>query len=138
MNTMVERIKSWGFNTVVYEMGNKFRFSKHMAIWHPEAPTHENTVALVQSLGHAEYVVGKPEYAHLRETPENRDQYDPLSSEAQTLILELFDEVIDVMKPREFFYMGGDETWSLGKSQKCRSVVEKIGTGGLYLQCMSF
>lgn len=150
MDAMVDRLKAWGFNTIVCEVEDKLRFSRHPAIVHPDAPPHRETrdfvascrvkgvevVPLVQSLGHAEYVVGKPQYAHLRETPEAEDQYDPLSEEARSLILELFDEVIDVMQPAEFFHMGGDETWSLGKSEKCAPLVRRIGIGGLYLRHM--
>jgi hypothetical protein len=50
--------------------------------------------------------------------------------------MEFFDEVIEVFQPSEYFHMGGDETWTLGKSQKCASVVADIGIGGLYLQHM--
>jgi len=129
---------------------DKFRFSRHPAVAHPEAPSHEETadfvrscrakgvevVPMMQSLGHAECVVGRPEYAHLREAPGVDDQYDPLSPEARALILELYDEIIEVMRPREFFHVGGDETFSLGVGARSRPVVEKIGIGGLYLHHM--
>jgi len=150
LSACTDRLAAWGFSAIVYEVEDKFRFAGHPAITHPDAPPHEETAAfvaacrakgvevipLVQSLGHAEAVVGKPEYAHLREAPDVKDQYDPLSAEARALILQFFDEVIDVMQPREYFHMGGDETWSLGNSDKCADVVREIGVGGLYLRHM--
>ena len=150
MDSWADRLRGWGFNTVVYEIEDKFCFTRHPTIVHPEAPSHEATadfvrscrakglevVPLMQSLGHAESVVGKPAYAHLREAPEVDDQYDPLSDEARRLILDLYDEIIDVMQPREFFHMGGDETWSLGVGPKSRPLVKEIGIGGLYLRHM--
>lgn len=150
LDAMVDRLKAWGFNAVLYELEDKFRFANHPAIVHQDAFSPADTadfvasarakgmdvIPLVQSLGHAEYVVGKPAYAHLRETPEVVEQYDPLAPQAKALILELFDDVIDAFQPRELFHMGGDETWSLGKSAKCAETVARIGTGGLYLQHM--
>jgi len=150
LETTADRLRGWGFNAVLWEIEDKFRFSRHPAIGHPEAPSHEETAGLVdafrsrglevvpmmQSLGHAECVVGRPEYAHLREAPEVGDQYDPLSDEARAMILELYDEIIAVLRPREFFHVGGDETFSLGVGPRSRPVVEKLGIGGLYLRHM--
>lgn len=143
----VSSLSRWGFNTVVYQLEDKLQFSRHPGLAHPDAATHEemsdlvagcrakgvDVIPLLQSLGHAEAVVGKSAYAHLRESGEIPDQYDPLSEEVRALLIELFDEIIEVFQPREYFHMGGDETWSLGKSRKCASVVADVGIGGLYL-----
>ncbi|NQT94112.1 MAG: family 20 glycosylhydrolase [Lentisphaerae bacterium] len=150
MAAMAERLAEWGFNAILYEVEDKFRFKNHPAIAHGDAQDHDEArgtvdmcrkhglevIPMMQSLGHAESVVGNPAYAHLRETPEIGDQYDPLSDEAQRLIIEFFDELIDVMQPKEYFHIGGDETRSLGKSEKCRNIVKEIGVGGLYLKHM--
>ena len=150
MDGRVDLLKSWGYNTILYEIEDKFRYTGHPLLVHPDAPSHEETSAFVegcrsrgveviplfQTLGHAESIVGKEEYTHLRETPEVTDQYDPLSEEARALILEFIDEIIEVTRPKEFFHVGGDETWSLGKSEKCVPVVKEIGIGGLYLRHM--
>lgn len=150
MDTMVDRLKPWGFNAVLYEIEDKLRFARHSDIAHKEAFTGEQTAEFVkacrakgievipfmQSLGHAECVLTKPAYAHLREVPEGYDQYDPLSLEARQLIIDLYDEIIEVFKPREYFHMGGDETWRLGRSEKCAPFVQQNGVGGLYLHHM--
>ena len=150
MAAMVDRLAEWGFNTIVYEVEDKFRFGNHPALAHADAWTGDETrdlaqacrakgvevIPLIQSLGHAESVVGKPEYAHLREAADITDQYDPTCDEARALLIEMFDEIIDATRPREFFHMGGDETWSLGKSAKCAPIVAEIGVGGLYLRHM--
>jgi hypothetical protein len=150
MHTMVGRLKEWGFNTILYEIEDKLKFKNHPAISHKDVWSQEETsdfvaeccslavevIPLMQSLAHAECVVGKPQYAHLREEANVTDQYDPLSDEARALILELFDQIIEVFEPREFFHVGGDKAWHLGKSEKCRPLIEKIGVGGLYLRQM--
>ena len=148
--TMAKRLRPWGYNAFVIEIEDKFRYRNHPAIVHPDAPSHADwraiakacraegieIVPLMQSLGHVEFIVGKPEYARLREAPDIEKQFDPTSKEALALLYELYDEVIEVLRPKEFFHVGGDETWQLGQSAKCRPLVEKIGVGGLYLQFM--
>src|SRR5688572_10656453 len=80
MDLMVDRLKVWGFNTIVYEIEDKLRFARHPDIAHEDAFTPEQTadfvtacrskgvevVPFMQSLGHAECVLTKPAYAHLR------------------------------------------------------------------------
>ncbi len=147
---MVARLRDWGYDTLVLEIEDKFRFTKHPRLRHPEAPTHAQwrdlvarcrrlgvePIPLFQTLGHAESVVGLPEYAHLRERPDVADQYDPTSTEAQAFLRGVIDDMIAVLRPREFLHLGGDETWALGQSEKCRAIVEKEGIGGLYLRHM--
>lgn len=148
--SMAARLRTWGYDTLVLEIEDKFRFSRHPLLRHAESPSHAqwkglvarcramgvDSIPLFQTLGHAESVVNKREYAHLRECPENGEQYDPTSEEAQDFLRQVLDEIIDVMRPREFIHLGGDETWALGRSEKCRPIVEKEGIGGLYLRHM--
>ena len=148
--TIADRLQAWGYNTLLYELEDKFPYARHPAIARADAPSREEhadfaarcraqgmeIIPLVQSLAHSEYILAKPEYAHLREQAEVKDQYDPLSPAVLSFLIELFDEVIDVFGPREFFHMGGDESWTLGTSANCTERVAAIGVGGLYLQHM--
>lgn len=150
LQSMSARLKAWGYDTLLLEIEDKFRFARHPLLRHPDSPSHRewkamiarcramgmDAIPLFQTLGHAESVVNKPEYAHLRECPENGEQYDPTSEESQAFLRQVLDEIIEVMQPKEFFHLGGDETWALGRSEKCRPIVEKEGVGGLYLRHM--
>lgn len=150
MAAMVDRLRAWGFNAILYEIEDKFRFTRHPAVSHAESPSHDEirafvaacrgrgveVIPMMQSLGHAECVLTRPGYEHLREAPEVNDQYDPLSDEARRVIVELFDEIIDVFGPSEFFHMGGDETLSLGSGPRSQPVLAELGIGGLYLHHM--
>jgi hypothetical protein len=93
-------------------------------------------IPMVQSLGHSEYVLTKPGYEKFRESPEHFDQYDPLSADARSLIIELIDDAIEAVQPENYFHLGGDETWRLGRSEACKPIVENIGKAGLYLKHM--
>lgn len=148
MDAFCDQLKAWGYNTILYELEDKFRFRNHPAVVHTDAFSHEETadfvascrnkglqvVPLVQTLAHSESVVGKPEYAHLRESLEHEEQYDPFNDEARALILEFIDEIIEVMRPETYFHLGADETRSLGSSERGTQAIREIGIGGLYMQ----
>lgn len=150
LDRFVERLKKWGYNTLVLEMEDKFRFSGHPAINHAEAWTHMEAAAftakcrkmgmqvipLMQTLGHLEFIVGEKEYAHLREAPELTTHIDVTNPDSIPFLIKLFDEIIDVTKPSQYFHMGGDETWQLGNSKRCEPLMRKHGRGGLYLKHM--
>jgi len=150
LDGFLARLKKWGYNAIVCEMEDKFRFSGRPAINHPEAWPHEETAAfarkcrktgmrvipLMQSLGHLEFIVGKEEYAHLREAPELTTHIDVTNPDSVPFIIKLCDELIDVIKPAQYFHLGGDETWQLGNSRRCRPLLKKHGRGALYLKHM--
>ncbi len=144
----MRRLKQWGFNTVVLEIEDKFRFSRHPALAHPDAPTHGqwrewaqecrktgmDVVPLVQTLGHLEFVMNKPAYAHLREAAGLRHHVDVTNPRSVPFVLDLVEEVIDVFQPEKFFHIGGDETAELAASERLEPWRERCGE--LYLKHM--
>ena len=84
LDRTVDRLAAWGFNTILLEIEDKFRFRRHPDIAHRDAwPADRwadwaaacraqglNVVPLVQSIGHAEYVLRKTAYRHLRDNPD--------------------------------------------------------------------
>ena len=42
------RLQGWGFNAVLLEIEDKFRFANHPALVHPDAPTHDEWKAWAQ------------------------------------------------------------------------------------------
>ncbi|MEI6492901.1 MAG: family 20 glycosylhydrolase [Verrucomicrobiota bacterium] len=140
----VLRLRGWGFNAVLLEIEDKFRFSGHPALAHPDAPSHEEwrawaqacesagieVIPLVQSLGHFEFVTARSEYASLREAPDLAGHLDPTNPAALPLVRGLIDEVVDVFQPRRYFHIGGDETQQLGRSSR----LKRFGMDALYLQ----
>lgn len=150
LERFLDRLQKWGYTALVCEMEDKFRFSRHPLICHPDAWGHteasafaENcrkrglaVIPLMQSLGHLEFIVGKSEYAYLREAPELTTHIDATNPESIRFLIKLYDEIIDVMKPAQYFHLGGDETLELGNSKRCASLMRKHGRGGLYLQHM--
>ena len=148
LEVLADRLERWGFNAVLYEVEDKLRFVKHPALAHRGAWSIEQTrelarslrrrglqmIPLVQTLGHAESVLRKPAYQHLREVPDNPAQYNPLSEEARRLICELIDEVIEATEPDEYVHIGGDETTVLGQGPQTTEEAAQKGLAWLYCQ----
>jgi len=128
------RLQGWGFTAVLLEIEDKFRFANHPALVHPDAPSHDEwkawaggcraagleVIPLVQSLGHMEFVLSHPEYAHLREAPDLITHLDPTNPQSVPFVRELMDEVIEVFSPGAHFHIGGDETSHLGRSSRLK------------------
>ena len=139
-----------GYNAVLLEIEDKLQFSAAAEIADVDALSpeeaaelaamfsrhHLQVIPLVQTLGHAEYVLSKPAYAHLREDPEVASQYDPISLEARQFILQLIDDVIAAFGPTAYVHLGGDEAYHLGQSPKHAAAPQSAGVGGIYLDHM--
>lgn len=144
----MRRLKQWGFNSVVLEIEDKFRFSRHPSLAHPDSPTHGqwrewaqscrdigiDVVPLVQTLGHLEFALNKPAYAHLREEAGLRHHVDVTNPGSVPFVLELVQEAVDVFQPEKFFHVGGDETAELAAGGRLESWRERRGE--LYLKHM--
>ena len=139
-----------GYNAVLLEVEDKLQFSAAPEIADVDALSpaeaaelaamfaghHLQVIPLVQTLGHAEYVLSKAAYAHLREDPQVVSQYDPVSLEARQFILQLVDDVIAAFGPTTHVHLGGDEAYHLGQSPKHAARLKARGVGGMYLDHM--
>lgn len=150
LDAFIARLGKWGYNALVCEMEDKFRFDHLSAVNHPEAWTHAavsdfaakcrkagiQVIPLMQSLGHLEFIVGKKEYAHLREAPGLTAHIDVTNPDSIPFLINLIDEIIEAFRPPQYVHLGGDETRQLGNSKRCAPLMKKIGRGGLYLKHM--
>lgn len=117
------------YNVLVLEVEGGMQFSSHPGISHPLALSkdevteivewarmhHMEVIPQMQSLGHCDYWLLKayPELAEDRSSPYN---YDPSNPRVYSILFELFEEVIEVFKPRRF-HIGHDEVGeTLGSS----------------------
>ena len=91
-------------------------------------------IPLVQCLGHMETPLKFPEYAHLREVPEQSGVLNPLAPGARELVQSMVDDVLELLPDVEHFHLGGDEAWSFGTHPDTKAYIEKHGKGALYMQ----
>jgi hexosaminidase len=90
-------------------------------------------IPLVQCLGHMEFALKLPEYAHLREGPKHISVVNPLAEGGRELVAEMVRDVVSATPGLTHFHLGGDEAWSLGSHPDTKAWIEEKGKGHLYL-----
>ena len=133
-------------NTLLIEYEDKFPYERHPVLRSPEALTpdelrafldlcrdhHLRTIPLLQSLGHVEYILRHPEYAHLREEG-SAAQFCPRHPGSLMLYQELLAEILAYHQDAAYIHIGADECRDLGKCPRCREATAAKGRTGLYL-----
>ncbi|MEX0654356.1 MAG: family 20 glycosylhydrolase [Phycisphaeraceae bacterium] len=126
---LIDELAHYKVNMLVWEWEDKLAYQSHPEIGAPGAFTadqmrqftdyarqrHMQLVPLVQGLGHVSFILKFPQYRHLREVPDSNWQFNPLEEGTYELLFELFDEAIEATPGSDFFHIGTDEPWELGK-----------------------
>jgi glycosyl hydrolase family 20 len=140
-------LSKYKINTILAEYEDKFEFEKHPLIVSPIALSKKQVktliktandnfidiIPLIQSLGHAEYVLKYKEYSYVAESSDNCQQYCATNPATFELVKEFLDEILP-LHPSKYVHVGGDETRQLGECPKCAAVAKKEGTMGLYFR----
>ena len=148
---LVRTYANFKMNAMVIEFEGMFPYQKHPLLCDGEGFTmeqikllaqvceecHVEVIPLVQSLGHAYYVLRHPEYAHLRETARTTQQYCPSNPACRAFYFELAQEILDVFPNVRRWHMGGDESRRLGVCDACARKVREQGMSHLYADHMN-
>jgi len=141
------RLSNLGYNTILWEIENNIKwescpecvakdaFSKHEfneLLDYCESLGLES-IPVLQTLGHCEYVIKHKQYEHLAEIPGRLDQYCPLHPHLQDFLKKWINEYLTVFTYSKRFHIGADEAWSLGKCPKCKKYVERNSLSELYI-----
>lgn len=86
----------------------------------------------LQSFGHSDKLLRKPQYRHLAEIEDNPWSLSPAVEETYTLLKDLYNELAQIF-PSPFFNINSDETYDLGQG-KSKPIADEIGPGNLYLR----
>ena len=133
----IKMLKNLGANSLLIEYEDKFPYRTHPEIVHPNAFKKEELkkfikyaeslgiecIPLIQSLGHAEYILRHKEYSHLREVPENNWQFCPLNEEVFSLLMDMWTEIMEIHKNSSYVHLGADETPYLCQCEKCKKIL---------------
>nr|MDO8119501.1 family 20 glycosylhydrolase [Candidatus Sigynarchaeota archaeon] len=146
-----ERIRlmaSLKINAVLWEWEDKLPFSASLDIRHPLAFTGPETarlvslceklgmetIPLVQTFGHLEFVLKLPKYKHLRENLAAHEQERtldicPLHPETMPLLERMIDDMARFHPNSRYIHIGGDEVYTIGTCPACKEFVNKHGAG---------
>jgi len=148
---LLREIARDGYTSVLWEIEDKVRLDSCPEAAHPEAFTKDEfrsilaeaealglrPIPLLQTFGHAEYVLSKKAYAHLREVPENHDCYCVSKPEVRALLLKMEGEYLELFGDDvKWFHLGGDECRDLCKCPVC-SQRKPLELYAEHLACLS-
>jgi len=146
---VIATLGHYKINAVLIEYEDKFPYATHPEIVGPGALSRDEieelletaadhfveVIPLLQTIGHVEYILRRPEYAALRESG-SLTQLCPQEPAAQGLVLELLDELLEAHPQARWVHLGADEAWLLGDCPRCRVVAERDGKLALYLEAI--
>ena len=141
-------LREFGYNTLVWEVENNIRWESCPDCVSPDAFSKQefreildfasglgfDNIPLLQTLGHAEYVLKHERYVAMREQPDNITLYCPLYPGLEEWFRRWIGEYLELFGNIHYFHLGLDEAYLLGSCPKCRQYVAEHGLGALYFQ----
>ena len=123
---------SVGYDTIVWEIENKVQLETLGSAVHPDALSKTDfrelldqaeqlnlkSIPLLQTLGHAEYVLETAEFQSLRED-QFPDCYCTSNPAVRIFLKKLIGEILELFGPVEYFHLGGDEAYHYGTCPVC-------------------
>ncbi|MHB9130984.1 MAG: beta-N-acetylhexosaminidase [Armatimonadota bacterium] len=149
------RMARWKANTVFLYVENGVRYERHPGLAAPGAwpisemrefirqcaEWHMDVIPIVPNLGHTNYIIKHPDYAHLNEGRDGGlDSYGntghslcPSLPETKRLVEDFFTEWFAV-SPSPYFHISCDESAQLGLCSLCRPKYDQGGMQRIYLE----
>jgi len=136
-----------GYDTILWEVENNVQWETCPECVSPDAFSKAEfkdllnlcsslgleSIPLFQVLGHCEYVLKHQRYTHLAEWSDRIDQYCPRHPALIPFLTRWIQEYLDVFGPVRQFHLGGDEAWTLGSCDRCRSFLKDSSLSDLYI-----
>jgi hypothetical protein len=142
---ILDTAQKLGINTILLEFENKLFIDWLKPAIHPEHWTaadlrkflrsarehHLTVIPKVPLMGHLEWALQWPWWAHLQENHDRRE-ICPSHPETPVFVRRLLQTVLELFPDSPMIHLGGDESFSLGSCPKCRASGKSKGE--LYLQ----
>ena len=133
IRAMLRAAAAAGKNAILWEVEDKVRWESCPDVPHPDAMDKGafrallaesralglEPIPLLQTFGHAEYVLLKPGRERLREVPDFHDCYCASNPDARAFLRDLAREYRDLFGPIRFLHFGGDEAYRFGSCPAC-------------------
>lgn len=143
----LKQLADMGYDTILWEVENNIQWETCPECVSPDAFSKAefkellayadglgfNSIPLLQTIGHAEYVLKHDKYKYLAERDDDIRQYCPLKPQVVQFLHQWIEEYFDVFSNVSHFHIGADEAWILGSCEECRSYSEKHSLSELYI-----
>ena len=146
----LKKIANMGYNAVLWEVENKVKWKTAPEAVSPDAFSKKKfkeilsysrelglePIPLLQTVGHAEYVLRYKKYFSFREDTSRYDCYATCKPEVREFIKKWIEEYLELFGNVKYFHLGGDEAYVFATGPDCAAKVKKIGKGKLYAEYM--
>lgn len=147
----LKKAAEMGYNAVLWEVEDEIRWKTCPECVSPDAFSKKQfrailqysrelglePIPLLQTIGHAEYVLRNKKYFSFREDPEYYDCYCTTNPEVRKFLKTWIREYLDLFGEIRYFHLGGDEVYRFGTCPKCSARVAAVGANQLYIEHMT-
>ena len=148
----LDRLAGMGYTAIVWELEDKVEWTTCPECVHPEAMQKDvfrrllshahriglRNIPLLQTIGHAEYVLKHPRYHAWREDPAYHDCYCVSNAAVRRFLVDWIAEYCGLFDglfgSDAHFHLGGDEAYRFASCPTCRSRAAEIGRNALYAE----
>jgi hypothetical protein len=144
----LKRASDMGYNAVLWEIENEIQWETCPECVSQDAFTKDQfrdilnyskklglePIPLLQTIGHAEYVLQNEKYVAFREDPKRYDCYCTSNPEVRQFLKNWIEEYIDLFGEIRYFHLGGDEAHKFGTCPVCSKKVAQVGINQFYAE----
>jgi hypothetical protein len=148
VKTILKRASEMGYNAILWEIEDDIKWEIC-----PEASSRDafskeefqeildysrqlglEPIPLLQTIGHAEYVLMNEKYSTFREDPTRYDCYCTSKVEVRRFLKSWINEYLDLFGEIRYFHLGGDEANVFATCPVCSKSAREIGKNKLYAE----
>lgn len=142
----LDKISQMGYNAVLWEIEDEVKWETCPESVSKDAFSKQEfkeiisysrklglePIPLLQTIGHAEYVLQHEPYFKFREDANRYDCYCTSNDEVKSFLIKWIEEYLEVFGKVKYFHLGGDEAYAFATCEKCKKVSDELGKNGLY------
>lgn len=144
----LEKLADMGYTGILWELEDKIRWSTCPECVWPEALSKSEfreildfasslgleSIPLLQTIGHGEYVLLQEKYRSFRERPDEHTCYCTSRPEVRAFLKQWINEYLDLFGNIRYFHLGGDEAYAFASCPECTRQADAQGRNQLYAE----
>ncbi|MBU0474378.1 MAG: family 20 glycosylhydrolase [Bacteroidetes bacterium] len=144
----LKKAAAMGYNSVLWEIENEVQWDICPECSSPDAFSKETfrsilnysrelglePIPLLQTIGHAEYVLENENNKSFREDSTRYDCYCTTNPQVRIFLKNWIDEYLELFGDIKYFHLGGDEAYAFASCSKCKQQVSKTSENSLYVE----
>lgn len=140
-----------GYNAILWEVEDEIKWETCPECVSPDAFSKDEfkdilnyskkmglePIPLLQTIGHAEYVLQNEKYISFREDSTRYDCYCTSNENVKIFLKKWINEYLELFGDIKYFHLGGDEAYAFATCRDCKNKAEKLGENKFYASYLS-